>query len=876
MLREIGRRLRVLGRGARFEQDLDDEIRLHVEHLEAQLRAAGLPEDTVREAVRQRFGSTLRAREESVDAWGWRWLEQLVQDIRFGARTLAKQPGFTATTVVTLALATGATTAIFSVVNGVILRPLPLASPDRLVQVASIHPRGNIGFVLASDLDAYRRQSASFERFAGYELTTRQVPHPDGAERLTAVISDFEFFSLLGVEPIAGRTYRTGDPSAVAVLSGRYWTRAYQRDPSVLGRSITLSGNVWDPVRRQSILEHRTYTILGVMPDTFQFPYGVGAFFEGPMREKETDIWIPQQDVTPRRFGQVTGRLKPSVTVDAAASELGVIQRQQDAITPSQSRPKGAVLTPLAEEVLGSIPRTLWLLFGAVGLVLAAACANVANLLLARTAVRTREVVTRAALGAGRLRLVRQFLTESVLLALGGGLLGVGVAWGGTRLLLVLGSVMIPRAHEVTLDWRTFAFLLAICFVTAILFGLAPAVSAARADARHVLREPGARTTASRIHTAIRDGLVIAEVALAFVLAVGAGLVVRELGRLQRADTGMTNENIVTLHLTPKVPAADYFAIEARVAQTPGVQAAGFTQMVPLQNWGWIGDFSIVGRPLERRPTAELRTITPGYFQTLGIPIVRGRNLTQDDTRDDPSALLINETLARTHFPDEDPVGRELDRGRIVGVVGDVRQTRLDRPVQPEMYSTVTRNAGIAADIGMTLMVRTQGPPETIVAAVRAAVREVNPNLAIFNVKTMAQVRADSLWELNLYRWLIGLFAGLALLIAVIGLYGVIAYSVSSRTREFAVRLALGSDALTLIRLVVRRGMLLAAIGLGLGGTLALAATPLLRALPSPLDPDVTTFAATAVVLLALTLIACTLPALRVVRVDPIHALRQD
>ena len=373
----------------------------------------------------------------------------------------------------------------------------------------------------------------------------------------------------------------------------------------------------------------------------------------------------------------------------------------------------------------------------------------------------------------------------------------------------------------------------------------------------------------------LRDALVIAEVALTFVLSFGVAGVMRELSRLERADPGMVTANVVSLHITPRIPDRDYYALEARVKQIPGVEGAGFTQMVPLQNWGWLGDIHIDGRPRDERPTVELRTVTPGYFQALGIPM-RGRVVTEGDTLGPARAILVNEAFARRNFPGEEPIGRVTDRGTIVGVVGDVSQSRLDRPADPEIYAAINRDAGVASDLGMSLIVRGKDPIEAIVPALREAVRATNPVAAIFNVKTMEQVVADSLWELNLYRWSIGFFAGLALLLAAIGLYGVISYTVTSRTREFAVRLALGAEPVGVARLVMRRGLRLAAIGLALGAVSALSVLPLLRNLPAGIRPDVTTFLAISAVLLAIALVACLVPAVRVTRLNPVAALRHE
>jgi len=508
--------------------------------------------------------------------------------------------------------------------------------------------------------------------------------------------------------------------------------------------------------------------------------------------------------------------------------------------------------------------------------VLATACANVANLLLARVAVRAREVATRASLGAGRRRLIRQFAVESLVLAFGGGALGLAVAAWGTRILVAGAAARIPRAHEIALDWRAFGFLLVACVAAALLFGLAPAVFAARADLQLLAKASGGGATMSRRYRHLRSGLVVVEVALAFVLGTGGALVIREVVRLRNVDTGMVTRNVVTFHISPQASAPEYEGIERRVAAHPRVQAAGFTALLPLQNWGWVGAFTVGGRSDGVRMSSELRFVTPGYFDALAIPILQGRAFTPQDTKDAPPVVLVNDALARRYFPGENPVGRQLDRGTIVGVVGNVLDAGLDRPPEPDIYYPIAQNLAMTADLGMTLLVRTEGPPETVVEPVRAIVRELNPRLAIFNVRTMEEVITDSLWELNLYRALIGLFASLALLLAAIGLYGVVSYSVASRIREFAVRLALGSAPARLARLVITGALALVAGGLAAGFVMMLVIAPSLQHVSRNLTWDPVSYASVALLLVAVAAGACVMPAIRVATVNPANALRHE
>jgi putative ABC transport system permease protein len=725
-------------------------------------------------------------------------------------------------------------------------------------------PNG-VGTVSYPTLQDWRAQSTSFESIVSYQNLSANLQDNSNPERIAAVSADRGMFRTLGVEPIAGRTFRDDDPPHVAVVGEGFWKRRYAGDPALIGKNITLDGEA--------------YAVIGIMPQSFQFPY----------RQSYTEIWLPinvGQHLTSDRgthFLFVTGRLKQGTTIETARREMDVIATRLGQQYP-QNQGRGIMLTPLSEVVVGSARSSLLVLLGAVGLVLLIACANVANLLLARAAARSREVAIRMALGAGRGRLIRQFLTESVILALAGGLAGLLFAVWGTGLLVDLAAKQIPRSWEIGLDWRVFSFLVVVWIVTGIGFGLAPALAASGLDVQASMKEAGGRGSAGRSHGRLRDVLVVAEIALAFVLLIGAGLMLRALYSLQRTDTGLVAENVLTLTMTlpesrygtPETSARHCREIEESVVQIPGVTSVAFINLLPLQNWGRNGNLVIDGHPEDRsgnEPLVELRVISPSYFRTMGIPIQKGREFNVQDVKGSLDVALINQTAARNYFPNEDPIGKKTNRGTIIGIVADVRQEGLDQPAAAELYQDLTQHPQIA----MTLVVRSQLPPDAMVGAVREAIRHVDALQAVFNVKSMNRVIADSLQQWNLYSWLLGLFAGLALVLAMAGIYGVISYAVTARTQEFGIRLALGADGSRLVRLVLGHGFVLIAIGLMVGAGGAVALTRLLKSLlvgVSPLDPP--TFAAAAVLLAGIALVGCLVPARRATRVDPMIALRAE
>ena len=801
-----------------------------------------------------------------------RWFLDAAQDLHIGARSLRRTPVVAASLVVTLALGIGATTAIFSVVRGVVIRPLPFAAPERLVQVYGVAPLSDTDGLSAGDLSDFRRSARSLDGLTGYFTTTRHLHAPDGVRRLTAVSADRAFFEVLGVPAAAGRTFRADDPEQVAVVSA--------------GLADRLLGGVAAAPGAAVLLDGRPFTVVGVMPSEFQFPYLGATPTQSALPETRTDVWIPDGPPVPlaNRRGRMmaTARLSAGVTMAQAADELASINRRLVVERPDSVGGRGVRLVPLdAVVVPAATRRSLWLILGGAGLALAAACVNVATLLLVRASRRARDVAIRAALGAGRLRLIRQFLAESLLLSGAGALAALVVARTGGRVLIALAAPLVPRAHEVSFDGGVFLFLAAAAIVTAVAFGLLPAVAAARTSLMATTRSSALSTTISPRSRRVGNGLVAAEIALAFVLAAAAAALTREAIRLGRVDPGVSVDRVLTLHLSPRAAERDYYEIERRLRTTPGVAAAGFVQMLPLQDWGWEAVFAIVGRPaepVERRPRAELRYVTPGYFDTMGIPVLRGRGFTDADRADAPRVLVINDALARRYFPADDPIGQELtERGTIVGVIDDVRQAHLDRPSDPEIYYPIAQNTAVAPALGMSLAVRAEAAgPAGLLDAVRAVVRDVNPSLALFNVRTMRDVVSDSLWELTLSRWLIGAFAGLAIVLAGVGVLGVMAAVAASRMREFAIRRALGSTTRGIAGLVAWSGTAVTGAGVVAGAVLTHAGLAAIPQLPSSLAPGWRTSLLVAAALGVVTQIACLIPALRASSVAPVTVLREE
>ncbi|OFW26734.1 MAG: hypothetical protein A3H97_00605 [Acidobacteria bacterium RIFCSPLOWO2_02_FULL_65_29] len=795
----------------------------------------------------------------------WRWLDDLPQDVRYGARSLRANPTFTLIALITLALGIGANALIFSFVSGVLLRPLPYGDPERLVQVNQTAP--SFGLMAVRNLADYRARSTLIESMAGYVPSSRVVDEASGPERVGVVLAERSIFRVLDVDAAVGRTFSDDDPANVLVVAPAFARRRFGSEASAVGRTMVLEG--------------QTFAIIGVMPETFRFPYSTTTL-PGTLPNAPIELWtVIEPPANPRAALDVTiGRLKPGVTRAAARDEMNAIAQQLAALYPDTSAGRGIELTPLADSIVGSVRPQLLVLAGAVGLVLLVACANVANLLLVRASTRAREIAVRTALGAGRLRLVRQLLTESAMLALAGGVLGYAIVRWGTPAVLTMSASRIPRAAEIGMDWRVFMFLLIVSLATAIGFGLAPAIAQSRIDVLGALKGATGIGGASRFFRRFRDALATAEVALAFLLVIGAGLLVREFLRLRTIDMGMTTANVLTMHIGPNMTPRDIRDLVPQVEALPGVRAAAFAQMLPLQSWGWNATFSIAGRPPyapSERPVIELRYVTPGYFDALGIPIRRGRAFTDADVETSPRVVIVNETLARRYFGGTDPVGQQTDRGTVVGVAADVKQAGLDRATLPDLYYPIAQNVSQVRDLGMSLIISTWIPPANVTGPARALLRRVQPNLAVFGVKTMEEIVSESMSDTRLYTWLVGSFAALALVLACAGIYGVLSHAVASRTREFGIRLALGADRRGVERLVLGHAAMLVGIGLTAGLAGAAVSVRVLESLivgAGRLQP--VTVGAAAALLGLVALVACLVPARRAASVDPIVALRQE
>jgi predicted permease len=809
----------------------------------------------------------------------------LWQDIRYGARTLWKSPGFTLVAVLALALGIGANSAIYSVVNAVLLRALPYENPERLVMLWEQHPQsGRMGAAGANFVE-WQRQATAFEALTLFTQSSFDLTGDGEAERIQGTRATAGFFDVIGGRPALGRTFRPGDDAAgaplVAVISHGIWQSRFGGDPQILDKTIRLSDE--------------TFAVVGVMPQ---------GFGDQPAEWVWTPLYPgPDGVIGGGRSLQALGRLKPGVSPERAQAEMDSIAAGLAESRPDFNREWGVRVVPLHEQITGGVRVTLLVLFGAVGFVLLIACANVANLSLARASRRERELAIRTALGATRWRLIRQLLTESVLLALAGGALGLLIALWGVDLLLALGPDTIPRAKEVGVDTSVLSFTLLVSVATGVVCGLAPAIQGTRGDVSEALKDAVKGSSAGFGRGRLRGALVVAEVSLAVVLLTGAGLLIRSFARLTQVDPGFATAGVVlmdvplssTRYREDAQVAQFYGEMLRRVRSLPGVEAAGTTHTAPLSGTDSNRPFVLAERtPPEpgKEPGASYRVVSPGYFRAMGIPVTRGRDFNERDDASSPGVAVINETLARRFFEGEDPVGRRMRQGavggespwlEIVGVVGDVRHAGLDSEPRPEMYfnyaqTGIQRSNSISNNSRrITLAVRASGDLASLGSVVRQEIFQIDRNQPVTGLRTLDEAVSRSVMPQRFNTLLIGLFAALALGLAVIGVYGVMSFTVGGRTREIGIRMALGAQAEDVVKMIVGQGMRLVALGVAVGVAAAFALTRWMESMlygVSATDPLV--FAAATALLVVAAFVACYLPARRATKVSPMSALRYE
>ncbi|HJQ19495.1 MAG TPA: ABC transporter permease [Gemmatimonadaceae bacterium] len=883
-------------RGPDLRADIDDEMEFHIQMIADGYAARGLSAEAARRRALAEFGDYRGARESCMHIDEARHrasrrsevLTNLRYDVRHATRRLITNPVFAIVTVLTLAIGLGPNIAIFSIINSVVLQPLPYADADRLVYVQETFPLpgGKTGFGSVSwgnflDWKA-RNRSFSDLAVAAY-ASSANLGNGDRPERLAVSAVGSRLFPVLGVRPMIGRNFTPEETTAgganVVLLSANLWRRAFAGDPAIVGKSITLDA--------------QPYTVIGIMPADITFPN----------RSAAIDAWLPLQvQLPPGQRGShnymVVGRLKPGISREAATADMKAVAGRIAEEFPDAQEGRSAAVVPLRDTVVGQVRPQLLMLLGAAALVLLIACANAASLLLARAAARRREVAVLAALGASRWRIAQQYLVESLLLSATSAVVGLVLGFAAVRGIVASAGTMLPRAREIHYDGTVIAFVAGAIVLTAILFGIAPALGATRTDLRDGLQEGTRGTSGGRSRQTFRSSLVVAQFALSLVLLAGAGLLIRTFAALLGAPTGMQPEHVLTMHLPVPVGSPKYATGDAalqrlhqplleQIRAMPGVLAAGYISHLPLQQYGTNGNFTIVGQSYARtadQPFAEFRAISPGYFAALGIPVLKGRDVAATDGTTDAPVAIINDVLAQQFFRDRDPVGQAISFGpvnaqnpatTIVGVVGSVRQATLDSPPLAEMYFPYTQAQWTLNN--MTLVVKGDGEPTALAKSIERSIRSLDADQPVYLVRSMDDVVTASVADRRLYLRLLGAFAGIALALAMAGIFGTISYAVAQRTREFGIRLALGSDLRRLQGMVVWQGTRLVLLALLIGIPGAVAVTGLLRGVLYGVEPgDPLTLAAVSLVLAVVAVAASYLPSRRIARVDPMIAMRAE
>ncbi len=876
-------------RRSRVEQEMEDELQLHVQSCADDWERQGLSRAEAERRARVEFGGYHRYKEECREALGTRWLGVIGADLRYGLRVLRKNPGFAAIAISILALGVGATTAIFSVVNAVLLKPLPFPAADRLARIESLIAATGQGSVASyPDFRDWRARNHVFDGMAVFRTNDFTLIGPREPLHLQGAVVSARLFSLLGVTPVLGRGFLPEEeqPAAASgvdpvVLSYALWQRQFGADASALGRTIQLGG--------------RPFTVVGVMPEAFQFP----------IQAEPVELWTTiavdagggANPITEQRgahYLDVVGLLKPGVALPRAQAEMAAIAGALNKEHP-ENKPRTVRIVPELRRVVGDLRAPLLVLLGAVGCVLLIVCANVANLLLARATGRHKEMAIRAALGASRRRAAGQLLTESIALGLIGGSLGLALARSSLAFLVGLIPAAVPRLDAIRLDAHLLTFAFLISLAAGILFGLAPALRASKIDLTESLKASGRGSgSGGKERSLLREALVVSEIALAVVLLGGAGLLIQSFLRLTQADPGFDPRHVLTFQLDSpagrqgsQLPAF-FREIVARVGALPGVRSASAVASLPLTGENIRSSIEIEGQPtpIGSRPSADFNAVEPGYFRTVGIQLVAGRDFTNHDDSASTPVVIVNRTLVRRFFPNQDPIGKHVRPGvgngyvpgeppmrEIVGVIGDVKQNVLDAEAAPEVYAPLAQSPFGT----MFFVMNTAGDPRSLVEAARRQVASVDKNTPIYHVLTLDQYFARSLAPPRFLTLLLGGFAGLAVLLACLGVYGVMSYTVVQRTHEIGVRMALGAGAGNVLRSVLGRGFLLSALGVFIGLPVSFGFAHLLSSqIYGVGSVNAAIFALAPLALIVVAALATYVPARRAARVDPVIALRHE
>jgi predicted permease len=873
------------------ERELEEELQSHLRMAEQDHPERGGTSEQARGAALREFGNLVLIQEVTREMWGWGSLERLNQDVRYGLRMLVKSPGFTAVAILTLALGIGANTALFSVVNGVLFNPLPYPNPAQLAWLAESKPNFATGSISFPNFRDWQKNNRSFSAMGAYRPYSYSLTGWGEAEQLRAVFVTSEFFSTLGVNPAAGRLFAPGEDeigaAPIAVISGGFWERKFGSSPDAVGKSLTLDG--------------KSFTIVGVIPSNFKL--SVAGF-------QSSAVYVPlgqwSNPLLPQRGAGLgihgIGRLKAGVTIEQARADMETVTRSLAADYPDADKGIGAAVIPLKQAIVGDLRLFLLVLLAAVNFVLLIACVNVANLTVARSSARTREFAIRAALGAGPGRLLRQLLTESILLSLTGGVLGLLLAAWGTKAALRELPVSIPRAAEVALDSHVLIFTLIISLACGVFFGLAPAFKSARPNLQDTLKEGGRGGSGSR-HRA-QGILVVVEMAMALVLLIAAGLMIRSLGALWKVNPGFDPHNVLTfgVALPPTMSKDGAEGVRASLRQlndelgaVPGVIASSLSWGATPMDSDDEDLFWIEGQPKPANENdmnwALSYVVQENYLQVMKIPLERGRFIAAQDTRSSPHVIVIDDSFARQYFPGQNPIGKHIflqnkgGRAEIVGLVGHVKQWGLDtddkESLHAQLYFPYMQLPDEAMNptswSGTGALVRFDPKAAQIADALRAAVKRIGGDHVMYGEQTLDEIISNSLSTRQVSMILLGAFAALALGLASLGIYGVLSYLVGQRTREIGIRLALGAKRMDVLRLILGAGMKLAALGLVIGLAAAFGLTRLMASLlfgVSATDP--LTFTAVAILLMGVALAACYIPARRAMRVDPIVALRYE